>query len=147
MRDSYSSNRRGRFGRDDKPEMFDAVCSECGDKCKVPFQPTGEKPIYCSKCFEKVDPKKGSRDSRGRNDFRGRDSRDRNSRGRDSRFGRGRDRDRDRDQDRGGSRGSSADVSQLKDQLGSMSAKLDKILRILENVTGVKPEIEKSDSE
>ncbi len=31
--------------------MFDAVCNECGNSCKVPFQPSGEKPVYCSDCF------------------------------------------------------------------------------------------------
>lgn len=34
-------------------EMFDAVCSECGKPCKVPFQPTGDRPIYCSDCFRR----------------------------------------------------------------------------------------------
>ena len=32
-------------------EMFDAVCSACGADCKVPFQPTEGKPVYCSACF------------------------------------------------------------------------------------------------
>ncbi|MCD4756474.1 hypothetical protein K8R20_02575 [bacterium] len=33
--------------------MHDAVCDACGKDCKVPFKPTGSKPIYCSNCFEK----------------------------------------------------------------------------------------------
>lgn len=33
-------------------QMFDAVCDECGNSCKVPFQPTSGKPIFCSSCFE-----------------------------------------------------------------------------------------------
>ena len=32
-------------------EMFDAVCAECGKACKVPFNPTDGKPVYCSECF------------------------------------------------------------------------------------------------
>ena len=32
-------------------EMFDAVCADCGKPCKVPFQPTEGKPVYCSECF------------------------------------------------------------------------------------------------
>ena len=32
-------------------EMFDAVCAECGKPCKVPFNPTEGKPVYCSECF------------------------------------------------------------------------------------------------
>lgn len=49
----------GRFeGRDsgrprnfEERQMFDAVCNNCGNSCKVPFQPTGDKPVYCSNCF------------------------------------------------------------------------------------------------
>ena len=40
----------GNFGR---PEMHSAVCDQCGQNCEVPFRPTGDKPIYCSSCFEK----------------------------------------------------------------------------------------------
>lgn len=32
-------------------EMFTATCSACGQSCQVPFQPSGEKPVYCSDCF------------------------------------------------------------------------------------------------
>ena len=32
-------------------EMFDAVCAECGAECKVPFNPTEGKAVYCSDCF------------------------------------------------------------------------------------------------
>lgn len=34
-------------------EMFTAVCDECGGEAKVPFQPNGDKPVYCSTCYEK----------------------------------------------------------------------------------------------
>ena len=43
--------------------MYDVVCDECGKNCKVPFKPSGEKPVYCSDCFEK----KGRRTPRRRN--------------------------------------------------------------------------------
>ncbi len=48
---------RGGYGRDsgsrDRREMpmCDAVCAKCGKNCKVPFKPTGDKPVYCSDCF------------------------------------------------------------------------------------------------
>ena len=49
-------NSRRSFGgsreRGDK-QMFSAICDECGAECKVPFNPSPDKPIYCSKCFEK----------------------------------------------------------------------------------------------
>lgn len=33
-------------------EMFPAVCAGCGKDCQVPFKPSGEKPVYCSDCFQ-----------------------------------------------------------------------------------------------
>jgi CxxC-x17-CxxC domain-containing protein len=35
-------------------QMFPAVCSACGKETEVPFQPRGDKPVYCSDCFESV---------------------------------------------------------------------------------------------
>jgi CxxC-x17-CxxC domain-containing protein len=32
--------------------MFTATCSSCGQEAQVPFQPSGDKPVYCSTCFE-----------------------------------------------------------------------------------------------
>ena len=43
----YSSG-GGREAR----EMFSATCSSCGQEAQVPFQPSGDKPVYCSTCFE-----------------------------------------------------------------------------------------------
>lgn len=37
----------------DEREMFEAVCDNCGKNCKIPFRPTGSRPVYCSDCFEK----------------------------------------------------------------------------------------------
>ena len=42
---SYSSERPRR-------EMFTATCTRCGQEAHVPFQPSGDKPVYCSSCFE-----------------------------------------------------------------------------------------------
>lgn len=33
-------------------QMFTATCSNCGKEARVPFQPRGDKPVYCSECFE-----------------------------------------------------------------------------------------------
>ena len=43
---------RGR-GRSDFGEkrMHKAICAECGDRCEVPFKPSGDKPVLCSRCF------------------------------------------------------------------------------------------------
>jgi CxxC-x17-CxxC domain-containing protein len=32
-------------------EMFRATCSQCGNGAEVPFQPRGDKPVYCRDCF------------------------------------------------------------------------------------------------
>lgn len=50
----------GRFGNDRPRQMFDAVCSNCGKPCQVPFQPTMDetgkpvKPIFCKECYAKT---------------------------------------------------------------------------------------------
>jgi CxxC-x17-CxxC domain-containing protein len=45
----YSSG--GGYGRQER-EMFSATCSTCGQEARVPFQPRGDKPVYCSNCFK-----------------------------------------------------------------------------------------------
>ena len=48
---SYSGG--GSYGggsRGDR-QMYPAVCDECGRDTMVPFQPSGNKPVYCSDCF------------------------------------------------------------------------------------------------
>ncbi len=52
----FAGGAGGRFerrdsGRSEERQMFDAVCADCGDKCSVPFQPSSDKPVYCSNCF------------------------------------------------------------------------------------------------
>lgn len=32
-------------------EMFSVTCSSCGQPAEVPFQPRGDKPVYCADCF------------------------------------------------------------------------------------------------
>ena len=51
-------------------EMFSATCSSCGQEAQVPFQPSGDKPVYCSSCFEKR--RAGADRSGGRYGGRGR---------------------------------------------------------------------------
>jgi CxxC-x17-CxxC domain-containing protein len=35
-----------------RPQMHEAICSDCGRKCEIPFKPTTDRPIYCSDCFK-----------------------------------------------------------------------------------------------
>ncbi|MGI2335059.1 MAG: CxxC-x17-CxxC domain-containing protein [Dehalogenimonas sp.] len=44
----------GGFGGGRPTQMFPAVCAACGQDTQVPFQPRGDKPVYCSDCFRKV---------------------------------------------------------------------------------------------
>lgn len=52
---SFGGNKFGgrpSFGGDRAPvSMHDAICNDCGNKCQVPFRPSGEKPVYCNNCF------------------------------------------------------------------------------------------------
>jgi len=32
-------------------EMFTTVCANCGKEATVPFQPSNDRPVYCSECF------------------------------------------------------------------------------------------------
>jgi CxxC-x17-CxxC domain-containing protein len=45
----------GQYGGGDyqrrEREMFPAICSDCGKETQVPFQPRGDRPVYCSDCF------------------------------------------------------------------------------------------------
>ena len=56
---SFGGNRGGFDRNRNDRQMYDAVCDKCGKDCQVPFQPTGEKPVYCSNCFEKTSGRDG----------------------------------------------------------------------------------------
>jgi CxxC-x17-CxxC domain-containing protein len=44
--------RQGQSGANSaRREMFRATCSQCGGVAEVPFQPRGDKPVYCRDCF------------------------------------------------------------------------------------------------
>ncbi len=36
--------------QDTRP-MYPATCARCGQPTQVPFQPRGDRPVYCSNCF------------------------------------------------------------------------------------------------
>jgi CxxC-x17-CxxC domain-containing protein len=45
----YSS---GGYDRGER-QMYSVTCSSCGNEARVPFQPRGDKPVYCSDCYSK----------------------------------------------------------------------------------------------
>ncbi|MEX0786338.1 MAG: CxxC-x17-CxxC domain-containing protein [Dehalococcoidia bacterium] len=47
---------RGNGGGYGSREMYTVVCAECGQNAEVPFEPRGDKPVYCSACFSKRSP-------------------------------------------------------------------------------------------
>ncbi len=53
---SYSSGGGG------SREMFEVTCDSCGQIARVPFQPRGDRPVYCSDCFQQ---QRASRPSSG----------------------------------------------------------------------------------
>lgn len=32
-------------------ELYTTVCAKCGKEAKVPFQPSSDRPVYCSECY------------------------------------------------------------------------------------------------
>lgn len=99
-------------------EMFSTTCTSCNKACEVPFKPTGSKPVLCSECFEKKNPRRDG-------------GRDRRDNGRDRRGGdrRGGDRDRGR---RDGGAGAMNNRSEHYDmEFEKLHKKLDKILALL----------------
>ncbi|MFC1623081.1 CxxC-x17-CxxC domain-containing protein, partial [Patescibacteria group bacterium] len=102
----FGGDRGGRKFGGDRPEMHKVVCSKCGDNCEVPFKPTTDKPLFCSKCFGE----KSGGDSRGRDRFNDRKPR----------FG------GDRKPSFGGNSG-----KDYKAEFEALNAKMDKILRLL----------------
>lgn len=50
----YSGGGYGGGGYSSQPrEMFTTTCDSCGNEARVPFRPTGSKPVYCSDCFRR----------------------------------------------------------------------------------------------
>ncbi|MFA5629374.1 MAG: zinc-ribbon domain containing protein [Dehalococcoidales bacterium] len=48
-------NERGGGGNfSSARRMYPATCGSCGQTTEVPFQPRGDKPVYCSDCYRKI---------------------------------------------------------------------------------------------
>ena len=42
------------FGGRTPRQMHPATCADCGMMTEVPFQPRGDRPVYCSTCYSKI---------------------------------------------------------------------------------------------
>lgn len=55
-RDSFGGGGGGRSGGYSSGggarEMHTTTCASCGNEAQVPFVPRGDKPVYCSDCFQ-----------------------------------------------------------------------------------------------
>lgn len=97
---------RRNFGDRNSPRsMHRARCAQCGNECEVPFRPSGDRPVYCSNCFEK----------RSNADGNLRDS----------------DR-RDQRKPRFEEKPNSQLSEQILEQLRNLNSKLDKIISVIE---------------
>jgi CxxC-x17-CxxC domain-containing protein len=58
-RNSYSSGSYGNRSYNSTPrQMFPVKCSTCGKDTQVPFEPRGDRPVYCPDCYRKTNPVK-----------------------------------------------------------------------------------------
>jgi CxxC-x17-CxxC domain-containing protein len=108
----------------DAPQMFPAVCNECGKQTEVPFRPNGKKPVLCRDCFQREngqEPRGQERQERrferngfnARPDFRKHDDRP---------------------------AAPAHQPSQYKKDFEALNAKLDRILALLSPVATTAPE-------
>ena len=51
---SYGNRSYGSAPR----QMFPVKCATCGKDTQVPFEPRGDRPVYCSDCYRKTNPVK-----------------------------------------------------------------------------------------
>ncbi len=47
---SFGGGGGGGYGGGER-QMYPAVCAQCGKSTEVPFQPRGDRPVYCSDCY------------------------------------------------------------------------------------------------
>lgn len=90
--------------RSEERQMYDAVCSNCGTNCQIPFRPSPGRDVFCSRCFEKNE---GSETHRPGRSF------DKPSFNRDD------------------NRNRTKDIPNYKAQFEALNAKMDKILSLL----------------
>ncbi len=60
------SGYRGGYGQSER-QMYPVTCAQCGKATEVPFQPRGERPVYCSDCFRQQPRSDSNYSSYGRN--------------------------------------------------------------------------------
>jgi CxxC-x17-CxxC domain-containing protein len=51
--DSANDYKNDSYNYRPRHQLFPAVCTECGQDIRVPFEPYGDLPIYCNDCYRK----------------------------------------------------------------------------------------------
>jgi CxxC-x17-CxxC domain-containing protein len=49
-----AQSRGGRGGYGQQRQQFTVTCSKCGVETTVPFEPKGDRPVYCSDCYRNM---------------------------------------------------------------------------------------------
>lgn len=49
-----NGGRGGRGGYGQQRPQYDVTCSNCGCQTTVPFEPKGDRPVYCSDCYRNM---------------------------------------------------------------------------------------------
>ena len=52
----YNSNNTYRDYSSTPRQMFPIKCATCGKDTQVPFEPRGDRPVYCPDCYRKTNP-------------------------------------------------------------------------------------------
>jgi CxxC-x17-CxxC domain-containing protein len=55
---SGGSSYGSRTGSATPRQMYPVKCATCGKDTQVPFEPRGDRPVYCSDCYRKTNPTK-----------------------------------------------------------------------------------------
>ena len=53
-RQARKSQRYTNSSYSNRRQMFPVVCAECSKDPEVPFEPRGDRPVYCSDCYRKA---------------------------------------------------------------------------------------------
>ena len=53
-RQARKSERFGNNSYGSPRQMHAVVCADCGKDTEVPFEPRGDRPVYCSDCYRKA---------------------------------------------------------------------------------------------
>lgn len=55
-REAKKADRHRSSSYGPRHRMFPVVCAQCGKDTQVPFEPRGDRPVYCSDCYSKQRP-------------------------------------------------------------------------------------------